>query len=105
LKKMSIAVEGELRSLLIYYGEQPDSPDAPKPEDLFGLISSFASSLQVRDVSPQVELCLKVYYKCQKCALEVHDTAARTPETIPKAPTTPSEETISELVCVLFLAF
>jgi diaphanous 1 len=45
---MSSALENELRSLLFYYGENPDSPDAPKPEDFFGLIASFSSSLQVR---------------------------------------------------------
>jgi diaphanous 1 len=49
LGKMNVSVEGELRSLLIYFGEKPDSPDAPKPEDFFGLISSFATSLQVSD--------------------------------------------------------
>lgn len=48
LKNMSSALENELRSLLLYYGENPDSPDAPKPEDFFGLIASFSSSLQVR---------------------------------------------------------
>jgi diaphanous 1 len=47
LKKMGASVEEELQSLLVYYGERPDSPEAPKPEDFFGLISSFASSLQV----------------------------------------------------------
>jgi len=41
--------------LLEYYGETPDSPDSPKPEDFFALILSFSSSLQ-------------------KAALEVHDT-------------------------------
>lgn len=46
---MNVSVEGELRSLLIYFGEKPDSSDAPKPEDFFGLISSFATSLQVSD--------------------------------------------------------
>jgi hypothetical protein len=43
---MGTALEGELRSLLAYYGENPDSPDAPKPEDFFGLVASFSSSLQ-----------------------------------------------------------
>ena len=50
LKKMGNMIEGELRSLLTYYGEDPDSPDAPKSEDFFGLIASFSSSLQV--ISP-----------------------------------------------------
>jgi diaphanous 1 len=47
LKKMGSSVEGELRSLLAYYGESPDSPETPKPEDFFGLVLSFSSSLQV----------------------------------------------------------
>lgn len=48
LKHMGTSLESELRSLLAYYGETPDSPEAPKPEDFFGLILSFSSSLQVR---------------------------------------------------------
>lgn len=55
LKNMANALENELRSLLLFYGENPDSPDAPKPEDFFGLVLSFSSSIQ-------------------KAALEVHDT-------------------------------
>lgn len=47
LKNMGNMIEGELRSLLTYYGEDPDSSDAPKPEDFFGLIASFSSTLQV----------------------------------------------------------
>jgi hypothetical protein len=45
---MGNSLEKELRSLLVYYGEIPDTPDAPKPEDLFGLILTFSYSLQVR---------------------------------------------------------
>lgn len=48
LKTMAVTVEAGLRSLLAYYGENPDSPEAPKSEDFFGLILSFSSSLQVR---------------------------------------------------------
>lgn len=46
---MGSTLEGELRALLAYYGENPDSPDAPKPEDFFALITSFSSSLQASD--------------------------------------------------------
>lgn len=42
-----MTVEKELKSLLSYYGENPESSDAPKPEDFFGLVASFSSSLQV----------------------------------------------------------
>lgn len=54
LKNMGSSIEADLRSLLVFYGENPDSAEAPKPEDFFSLILSFSSSLQ-------------------KCALEVHD--------------------------------
>ena len=47
LMNMGNMIQEELRSLLIYYGENPDSSDTPKPEDLFGLVASFSSSLQV----------------------------------------------------------
>jgi diaphanous 1 len=47
LKKAGTTLEAELRSLLAYYGENADSTEAMKPEDFFGLIMSFSSSLQV----------------------------------------------------------
>lgn len=58
MKKMGAALDIDLRSLLAYYGEAPDSPETPKPEDLFALILSFSSSLQ-------------------KAALEVHDAETK----------------------------
>jgi hypothetical protein len=54
VSKLGAALEADLGNLLLYYGESPDSPDSPKPEDFFALILSFSSSLQ-------------------KAALEVHD--------------------------------
>ena len=48
LKNMGSTVEADLRSLLAFYGEDPDAPEAPKPEDFFNLILTFSSSLQVR---------------------------------------------------------
>jgi hypothetical protein len=47
VSKLGAALEAELRNLLIFYGETPDSPDSPRPEDFFALILSFSSSLQV----------------------------------------------------------
>ena len=47
VSKLGAALEADLRNLLIYYGETPDSPDSPKSEDFFALILSFSSSLQV----------------------------------------------------------
>ena len=76
MKKMGAALDIDLRSLLAYYGEAPDSPETPKPEDLFALILSFSSSLQVIDhsiynIKPTLTVCL------QKAALEVHDAETK----------------------------
>ncbi|KAJ3522423.1 hypothetical protein NMY22_g11895 [Coprinellus aureogranulatus] len=38
LKNMGVAVETDLRSLLLFYGENPDTPEGPKPED-FSILS------------------------------------------------------------------
>ncbi len=93
LKNMATSLDNELRSLLAFYGEQPDSPEAPKPEDFFGLILSFSSSLQ-------------------KAALEVHDAMpkveTRSPKiTIKEEPASPtSEEGVSvsaDYVCAQVL--
>ena len=48
MKKMSMTLENELTSLLTFFGEKTGTPEAPKPEDFFGMILSFSSSLQVR---------------------------------------------------------
>lgn len=75
LTSMSVALDKELKSLLMYYGEDPTSPDAPKPEDFFGMVASFSSTLQ-------------------KCMLEVHDAqnkmAAETPKIVHES--APSDE-------------
>ena len=81
---MGTSLDTELRSLLTFYGEDPSSPEAPKPEDFFGLILSFSSSLQ-------------------KAALEVHDAMPKvtppTPNiTIEEEPESPSEEGVSFVV-------
>ncbi|KAG1877511.1 hypothetical protein F4604DRAFT_624086 [Suillus subluteus] len=47
LNKMAALVEIDLRALFSYYGEDLDSPEGPKPDDFFGMICSFSSSLQV----------------------------------------------------------
>ena len=77
---MSSSLDNELRALLAFYGENPDSPEAPKPEDFFGLILSFSSSLQ-------------------KAALEVHDSMPKPEPPSPKInvqeSTSPSGELVS----------
>ncbi|KAF8138924.1 hypothetical protein EV363DRAFT_1315171 [Boletus edulis] len=55
LKELTASVENDLRSVYSYYGESFDSPDSLKPEDFFGMICSFSSSLQKAaiDVTPR----------------------------------------------------
>ena len=76
LNKMGKAVGVELRSLLMYYGESPDSPEGPKPDDFFTLIVSFSTSLQVCIHFDR--LFLSYSYTSQKSALEVLDYQAKT---------------------------
>jgi diaphanous 1 len=54
LKEFAASVENDLRSLFSYYGESFDSTDSLKPEEFFGMICSFSSSLQKAaiDVAP-----------------------------------------------------
>ncbi|THH10298.1 hypothetical protein EW146_g8409 [Bondarzewia mesenterica] len=80
IKNMGAALDVELRSLLTYYGETPDSPEAPKPEDFFALILSFSSALQ-------------------KAALEVHDAETKITAVPPSIVIEPqeSEEPVSEV--------
>lgn len=47
LKNMAQLLDGQLKALMAYYGEQTDAADAKRPEDFFGMISSFSTSLQV----------------------------------------------------------
>ncbi|OJA17689.1 hypothetical protein AZE42_11865 [Rhizopogon vesiculosus] len=60
LKNMASVVETDLRALFSYYGENLDSPEGPKPDDFFGMVCSFSSSLQ-------------------KAALETHDANKKAP--------------------------
>jgi diaphanous 1 len=48
IKNMVTLLQKDLKSLLSFYGEKVDSPEAPKYEDFFRMIASFSSSLQVR---------------------------------------------------------
>lgn len=78
---MSASVETELKSLLGFFGEKADSAEASKPEDFFGLIMSFSSSLQV---SYFPDYPIQSLMPLQKAALEVHDAEQKA---APKAPT------------------
>ncbi|KAJ3826405.1 hypothetical protein F5880DRAFT_95012 [Lentinula raphanica] len=80
LKEMAVTVEANIRSLLAYFGENLDSPEAPKSEDFFGLILSFSSSLE-------------------QCSLEVHDHQKKHETVVSPQPATTTvtqEKEISE---------
>ncbi|KAJ7087393.1 hypothetical protein C8R43DRAFT_308792 [Mycena crocata] len=62
---MGQSLLGELRSLLVYFGEDAQSPEAP--DQFFNLIVTFSSSLQ-------------------KCALEVHDAEVKLNPAVKKQP-------------------
>ena len=51
---MSSSVESTLKNLLTYFGENPDGKDSMKPEDLFALVASFSSDLQVQSLPPEI---------------------------------------------------
>lgn len=58
LKNMASALESELRSLFLYYGESTETADGMKAEDFFGMVLSFSTSLQVstnrtKDLDPR----------------------------------------------------
>lgn len=44
------ALENELKDLLLYFAENTEGSEATKPEDLFNLLLSFSSALQVKNV-------------------------------------------------------
>lgn len=71
MSKMGHALEGDLKALLAYYGEDPTSPEAPKPEDFFGLVLSFSSSLQVRISSLSRMLSVSDRILMTECSLAV----------------------------------
>ncbi|KAJ3551751.1 hypothetical protein NM688_g4527 [Phlebia brevispora] len=79
LNNMAISLDTQLASLLTFFGEKPDSPEAPKPEDFFGLILTFSTSLQ-------------------KAALEVHDATPVAQQQVAQVqvqvegPSTPTQE-------------
>ncbi|KAG1768073.1 hypothetical protein EV702DRAFT_1144899 [Suillus placidus] len=79
LNKMAALVEIDLRALFSYYGEDLDSPEGPKPDEFFGMICSFSSSLQ-------------------KAALEIHDAQKKAPHLaqgkMSSSPRSNSEETV-----------
>lgn len=100
LHKMASSLDTQLSALLVFFGENPDSPEAPKPEDFFGLILTFSTSLQVSlTLAPRISLTFVI----QKAALEVHDAQPtqlhqlqpQTPTVeIELSPSTPTQESV-----------
>lgn len=103
MSKLGSALEEDLKDLLVYYGESPDSPDSPKPEDFFALVLSFSSSLQVRHWLPLHLTFGEVDYDgTQKAALEVHDIEEKVQvNKLPIITAVGVEEPITEPVCIL----
>lgn len=54
LRNDATALDDDLKSVLVYYGEAVDSADGMKPEELFVMIMSFSSALRVR-IPPPVD--------------------------------------------------
>lgn len=83
LKNMAASLSKELDAMLSYYGEKPDTPESPKPEDFLGLILSFSSSLQVGQ--GKVYLSFFLSHHCwQKCGIEVHEAESKTNAAVPQ---------------------
>jgi diaphanous 1 len=47
LKLLADSTQTKLTEMVVYFGEVTEGPDAMKPEDIFELMLSFSSSLQV----------------------------------------------------------
>lgn len=75
---MAAVVETDLRALFSYYGEDLDSQEGPNPDDFFGMICSFSSSLQVRFFRHCCEFTVLKFN--QKAALEIHDANKKVPD-------------------------
>ena len=74
LKALAESTQTKLTEMISYFGESTEGPDATKPEDVFELILSFASSLQ-------------------KTALEVNATIVQPSPSVVVA--TPDEESVA----------
>jgi diaphanous 1 len=79
---MASALESELRSLFLYYGESTEIAEGMKAEDFFGMILSFSTSLQVS--TNQTETLVPTPTPRQKSALEVHKAQERQESAAPK---------------------
>lgn len=46
IRKMGGEIEGDLKGLLAYFGEQTEGPESTRPEDFFSMVLSFSLALQ-----------------------------------------------------------
>jgi len=79
---MASALELELRSLFLYYGESTETAEGVKAEDFFGMILSFATSLQVS--TSRTEVLDPTLTPWQKSALEVYKAQEKQEAFVPK---------------------
>jgi len=79
---MASALESELRSLFSYYGESTETAEGVKAEDFFGMILSFATSLQVS--TGRAEALDFILTPQQKSALEVYKAQEKQEAAAPK---------------------
>lgn len=63
---MASALEAELQSLFLYYGESTESAEGVKAEEFFGMILSFSTSLQVS--TGQTETTAPIHTTTEICA-------------------------------------
>ena len=64
---MASALDSELRSLFLYYGESTETAEGMKAEDFFGMILSFSTSLQV-SVNPTETMNPHIHALIEICA-------------------------------------
>jgi diaphanous 1 len=79
---MASALESELRTLFLYYGESTETIEGMKAEDFFGMILSFSTSLQVS--VNQTGAPNTILTPPQKSALEVYKAQGKQEAAAPK---------------------
>ncbi|KAG8880257.1 hypothetical protein FRB97_000969 [Tulasnella sp. 331] len=79
LKDSAMALDKELKSVLIYYGETGEPGEGMKPEELFGILMSFASALQAsRKAAAEVRV-LQGTSQPSGSSLQVKESAVEAP--------------------------
>jgi len=74
---MGAAVDKDLHSLLVYYGEPTESGEGTHPEDFFALVMSFSSALNVRDSTIPFVFLLTLSYRKPPWKSSKHNPRSR----------------------------